>query len=110
MLIAVEIRQIAPTALDNILANARQAGMVVVSTKNVKRGIANARAIKDFGRPQPCESMGKQNWVTITESHLATVARRLTNTNLTKITPMHMSINGCLNHGARTDLSVSLIL
>ena len=110
MLIAVEIRQIAPTALDNILANVRQAGMVVVSTKNVKRAIANARGIKDIGSPQVCESMEKLNMATITERHLATIAPSLTNTYLKKITTRHMSINGCLNHGARTDLPVSLIL
>ena len=60
MLIAVD-PQNAPTALDNILANARQAGMVVVSTKNVKRAIANARGIKDIGSTKVCESMENLN-------------------------------------------------
>merc|ERR1719506_333277 len=73
--------------------------MVVESTKNAKRAIANARGIKDITSPQVCGSMGKLNGAMITESHLATLARSLTNINLTKITPMHKSINGCLNHG-----------
>ncbi len=60
MLIAVD-PQVAPTALDTILANAREAGMGVESTKNAKRAIANARGIKDFTSPQVCESMGKLN-------------------------------------------------
>merc|ERR1719331_3528665 len=73
--------------------------MVVVSTKNVKRAIANARGIKDIGSPQVCESMEKLNMAMIMERHLATIAPSLTNTYLKKITTRHMSINGCLNHG-----------
>ena len=54
VLIAVD-PQIASTALDNILANVRQAGMVAVSTNNVKRAIANARGIKDITSMEVCE-------------------------------------------------------
>ena len=111
MLIAVEIRQIAPTALDNILANVRQAGMVVVSKKNVKRAIANARGIKDFGSTQVCEmTMEMLKWATITDRHMAAIAKRMKEKFMTKITPTNMSTNGCLNHGTPTDLSVSAIL
>ena len=60
MLIAVD-PHIAPTALDTIPANVREAGMVVESTKNAKRAIANARGIKDFTSPQVCGSMEKLN-------------------------------------------------
>ena len=109
MLIAVD-PHIAPMALDTIPANVREAGMVAESTKNAKRAIANARVVKDFTSPQLCESMEKLKWAMITERNLVTIATRLTDTYLMKITPRHMSIIGCLNHGTRTDLSVSLIL
>ena len=78
MLIAVD-PQIAPTALDNILANARQAGMVVVSTKYVKGVIANARGIKDIGstivREIKMEMLDRA--MQFTDRHWAATANRL---------------------------------
>ena len=111
MLIAVD-PQIAPTALDNILANVRQAGMVVVSTNNVKRAIANARGIKDITRTIVCEMPMEMldRAIEFTDRHWAATAKRLKKKIMTKITKTNMSTNGCLNHGTRTDLSVSVIL